>query len=287
MSTRRETSLRFRYQDFGRWASLTEVFLAYLFFLVRIYLFVILGRPRTLWFLDHVGWLTLHYWREWIGRHLGLSCLLGRASTRWGYAYFRVFASDAIYLSDEYEPAVTGLVERSRGKVFVDIGANIGRYTLIAAQNFKRVITIEPHPATFRVLRYNVSRHKNVIAIRAAVADIDGHAELHLGPHSSAHSSLTPKIGWPEGTILVPSMRLISLFRCLKLESVDLIKVDAEGAEGLILEDSHSIMPHIKAWIVEVHPLNDKTYIENLLRTNGYRTEWADEVRLHAFMEPR
>ncbi len=284
MSTRGENTLRWRYQDFGKWASLTEYGLACLFLLVRICLFAILGRPRTLRFLDHVGWSTVHYWREWIGRRFGLSCLFGRASTRWGYVYFRPFASDAIYLSDEYEPAVTRLIERSSGKVFVDIGANIGRYALIAAGGFKKVIAIEPHHETVRILRYNLAQHKNAIAVRAAVSDVDGYAEFHLGLHS-AHSSLASKTALLEGTIPVRTVRLVSLFRCLKLESVDLIKVDAEGAERLILRDSYSIMPRIVAWLVEVHPPNDKTYIESIFRDNGYRTKWVDELRLYAFME--
>jgi hypothetical protein len=55
--------------------------------------------------------------------------------------------------------------------------------------------------------------------------------------------------GSRERTIAVSCTRL-SLLRSLRLESADLIKVDAEGTEDLILRDSYSIMPYIRAWKV-------------------------------------
>ncbi len=79
------------------------------------------------------------------------------------------------------------------GGVFVDVGANIGTYTLVASEvPGARVISIEPHPATFAQLVENVKRNvrENVVCINVALSDRLGSVCLTDRPDSSVNRVL-------------------------------------------------------------------------------------------------
>ena len=60
-------------------------------------------------------------------------------------------------LAPGYEPAVEKKVKELRDGLFVDVGANVGRYTVAAAKNGNRVIAIEPSPETFTCLSETIA----------------------------------------------------------------------------------------------------------------------------------
>src|SRR5438552_3530867 len=67
------------------------------------------------------------------------------------------------------------------GGTFVDVGANIGTYTLVASEaRAARVISIEPHPGTFTRLLENVRRNERstVTCLNVALSDHDGSVRL-------------------------------------------------------------------------------------------------------------
>ena len=125
------------------------------------------------------------------------------------------------------------------GMMVVDVGANVGMYTLIAARLVGpsgRVISFEPTPRTFAILRDNIQINGlletgRVELHRVAITDRVGTARLGVHAANSGHNSL-----FPEG----PDLQLIdvattSLDAALAdLARVDVVKIDAEGAEPLI-----------------------------------------------------
>src|SRR5688572_13598445 len=79
------------------------------------------------------------------------------------------------------------------GGVFVDVGANVGAFSLIASeQSAARVVAYEPHPATFELLRQNLQRNErsNVQAICAAAGNSDGEIRISDTPGSSTTHAL-------------------------------------------------------------------------------------------------
>jgi len=88
-----------------------------------------------------------------------------------------------------FEPYETTLIESEirPGDVVLDIGANIGYYTLIFARlvgERGRVYAFEPDPTNFRLLKKNVraNGYQNVIFVKKAVADSSGSMPLYLCP---------------------------------------------------------------------------------------------------------
>ena len=96
---------------------------------------------------------------------------------------------DALELAtrEVYERTATGIVQReiNEGDVVLDIGANIGYYTLLAARLVGptgQVIAFEPDQTNFALLRKNVEAngYRNVVLVNKAVSDHNGTAELFL-----------------------------------------------------------------------------------------------------------
>lgn len=125
------------------------------------------------------------------------------------------------------------------GMTVVDVGANIGYYTVMAALaigNNGHVIAYEPAPENFSFLKSNISLNKlsNVIAVQKALSDHSGIETLYLtennkGTHSFANNRKVKK------SITVPTDTLDNSLEKMGTEHVDIIKMDVEGAEPMVI----------------------------------------------------
>ncbi|HYV28176.1 MAG TPA: FkbM family methyltransferase [Candidatus Eisenbacteria bacterium] len=134
------------------------------------------------------------------------------------------------------------------GMVVLDIGGNIGYYTVQLSPLVGptgKVVVFEPNPTMIRELQRNVelNRLSNVIVQPVALSDQAGEAEFHCPPSGwEGHGSLRPNMTFQTiGKITVPTRRLDDVLEELKITSVDLIKIDVEGAEWGIFKGS----PHL------------------------------------------
>jgi FkbM family methyltransferase len=144
-------------------------------------------------------------------------------------------------LADMYEPEVTQLVGSTllRGMTLVDAGASVGYYTLLGSRlvgHTGRVYSFEPEAEVHRYLELNVERNAvaNVVTIRKALAERTSLAvfipsALEGGFISSRQASKAP-------AVTIETVSLDSFFEALGWPSVDLIKLDVEGAEGSVLD---------------------------------------------------
>lgn len=124
------------------------------------------------------------------------------------------------------------------GMTVVDIGANVGYYTLLAARLVGprgKVYAFEPSPGNFALLSQNVQAngYENVVLIPKAVSDRSGVAALHIDRASSGGHTLSGFHDGPD-SISVESVSLDDYFSG-ECRAIDLLKMDAEGAEGSIL----------------------------------------------------
>lgn len=122
--------------------------------------------------------------------------------------------------------------------VFIDVGANIGLYSLWAARRVGpagRVIAVEPHPATADRLSFNIAANAlaNIRVVQAAVGEAPGVADLHAsGGGNSGQSSLLEDVAFrPEGTFEVPVRTLLDIVSAAGVTAIDVLKVDIEGYE--------------------------------------------------------
>lgn len=146
--------------------------------------------------------------------------------------------SENVYEVFDGDLADTGIV--------VDIGANIGAFTLYAAKlGAKKVIAVEPEPQNLELLRMNIADNKAHSDCEFIVDQrgIGGYIGTALINHKHGDSSIvyehsadanTPA-GKEEFTTTIRTTTLDGLFKDHSLEFVDVLKIDIEGREGELL----------------------------------------------------
>jgi len=146
-----------------------------------------------------------------------------------------------------YEPLETGLLKRELGpgQTFVDIGANIGYYTLIAARRVGpagRVYAFEPDPDNFELLRINVelNGYTNVVLVNKAVAEKARTTRLYLSESNKGDHRLYDS-GDGRRFINVPVVSLDGFFKNLD-KKIHFIKMDIQGAEAAALEGMKGVI---------------------------------------------
>ena len=124
------------------------------------------------------------------------------------------------------------------GMTVVDVGANVGYYTLLAARlvgEKGKVFAFEPSSDNFALLKRNVEEngYKNVVLVPKAVSDRSAKARLLIDRASSGSHSLSASRGGAD-FVDVETVSLDEYFAG-GLERIDVLKIDAEGAEMAIL----------------------------------------------------
>ena len=161
-----------------------------------------------------------------------------------------------------YEPLTTQLVKDilRPGDAFVDIGANIGWFTLLAAPlvgDTGKVIAFEPEPANMAILKQNIALNTlhNVELAATAVADRNETMTLYLCPTDrGSHALYRTDDG--RSSIQVAAVRLDDYLGAFA-GRIALIKMDIEGAEGQAVAGMQSLLkrnPGVKI-IMEFSPL--------------------------------
>lgn len=170
-----------------------------------------------------------------------------------------------MYYQDFSEPDTADFLLRflKPGMVFLDVGAHVGEYTLLAAQAVGptgEVHAFEPNPEIFQLLSNNVQLNNlsNVVCNSCAVSDLAEEREFEVCKEPSV-SSLKTQAGHGRKdkileSIRVPSIRLNTYwFRYNK--RIDLVKIDVEGAEMLVFLGAEKLLnlPEGQApiWIFE------------------------------------
>jgi FkbM family methyltransferase len=174
-----------------------------------------------------------------------------------------------IYYFGLWEPDITAWVRRrlARGDVFLDVGANIGYYSLLASRMVGphgSVVAVEASPTTFRVLLDNVAMNgvANVRALNLAASEHPGRVKLYRG--SEYHSGLATVVeerGFELGAEVeaeVPAAPLNSILSAEEMRRLRLAKIDVEGAEAQVVAGMGSLIergrPDLEI-IIEIDPV--------------------------------
>jgi len=137
--------------------------------------------------------------------------------------------------SNHHHFEIEFLLDRiEEGDTVVDIGANIGLYSLCLAEKVGRegrVFALEPHPGNCRLLRKNLAVNglENVTIIEKAASDVTGPARLYLANDSDSLHRLH-RSSLCRHSMEVETIRLDDCFQDTD-DQISLLKLDVEGAE--------------------------------------------------------
>ena len=164
----------------------------------------------------------------------------------------------SIYLGT-FEPAETLEVKSylKEGMTFVDAGANVGYYTLLAASlvgKTGQVIAFEPSPYAFRRLEQTLEQNElgQVRIECAGLSDQTGELQLFIPITSGNHTpTMVPNLGGDP--FAVPIQRLDEYLEESRIDRVDLLKVDVEGFEPNVMRGAagHIAKGRIRAVLCE------------------------------------
>lgn len=159
----------------------------------------------------------------------------------------RIAISPSIGVHGNYEAAETELLKKivKKGAVVVDVGANIGWYTLLSARlagKNGKVVAFEPEPANYALLKKSIERNtfENVLAFDCCVSNMAGTRKLWLTKKNLGAHSTVKKMS--DRAIDVEAVTLDSFLSKLEIQTVDLLKVDVEGAEPEVFEGAQEYL---------------------------------------------
>ena len=160
--------------------------------------------------------------------------------------------SDWLFIRRTWEPFESGLIKRvlRPGATFIDIGAHIGYYTLLAARQVGpqgRVLAFEPAPDNYKLLARNVDQNGFggiVHRENSAVAEHSTELTLYLSVLNDADHRVYPSspdddkmfnYGQARAKLAVPAISLDEYLEQHPLGPVHVIKLDVQGAELSVL----------------------------------------------------
>jgi len=180
---------------------------------------------------------------------------------------FEAYASNRIH-----EKATTELFKKvvKEGEVVVDLGANVGYFTLLAAKLVGpkgKVFSFEPEPKNYNYLEQNIelNNYNNVQSFQKAVSDKNGKTKLYICDYDTGHHTINKFEGvqaYSRGRIVeeksveIETITLNEFFKD-KEELINVIKMDIEGAEALALAGMDNILKKNKKLkiFIEFFPL--------------------------------
>lgn len=165
-------------------------------------------------------------------------------------------------------------------KVILDLGANYGAFTLLAAHQAKKsqIISLEPFPKMFERLCENVASHqlqKRVTCLPFAIAKDSGLSKMSLEDGPDQSRGLLPENTENQLSVSVKTISLSELLEYihsnLATREIDLVKMDIEGSEHQWLpEISASVLQSIRSWQMEYHPNGCKQKLFQALEKAGF-----------------
>lgn len=178
-----------------------------------------------------------------------------------------------IFFDNVYEDEI---VKVSPNDIVVDIGSNVGFFS-VYCQMFgpKQVISVEPDVENFICLLKNVKSFDNVYCHNFAISNKTGVEPFtystngSAGSHLSKYDELIQDKNCKKTNVI--TLTINDFFEFLKIDRIDYLKMDCEGAELDIFETIEtSNLNKIKKISLEFHSNEIKEKIVEVLTNNGF-----------------
>jgi len=146
----------------------------------------------------------------------------------------------------------------------IDLGANIGLFSIFAAPVCERIFSVEPTPSHFSLMKelVDLAGVKNIEMLNLAVGLEDGESEFNIHERNSTMNSFISHRTDPHSgkTVKVKTKTLNSIIDSLDIDRVGFVKMDIEGFENeIIFEDSfEEALTKIDGLYVEVHDFEER-----------------------------
>jgi len=171
-------------------------------------------------------------------------------------------------LNNNFEREIQDWFQCPKNGVFIDVGANIGRYVIQLTNKASKIIAFEPSPDTFKTLNKNIEINNisNVETHQVALWNKDEPLEFYIYT-SSGRNSVGIKPGTIIKKIIVQGKRFQTFIEngIVKLNRLDLVKIDVEGSEYEVIQGMEVMLKTFyPRLIVEIKEPNEIKVIQKL-----------------------
>lgn len=149
------------------------------------------------------------------------------------------------------------LLSEAEDYTILDIGANIGLFSLYAKDSAARIIALEPTPATFNMLQKLTVNESKIEPVAVALSGHNGTVDFYVNNNPTINS-LVNKVG---EKVTVEARKIATILKEHNLDYVDFVKCDIEGGEMFAItnETISEVADRIGCWAVEMHQTNADT----------------------------
>jgi FkbM family methyltransferase len=188
-----------------------------------------------------------------------------------------------LWFTGTYEPGLLRALHDALrpGDVVVDVGAHVGVHALSAARRLRelgggRVIAFEPTDDSSAAVRLAAARNElPVEVVRAGLGEADGTIELRGDPrYGSADAGVRSQFGEGEVVATAPLLAFDGWAERNRLDRLDVVKIDIEGAEMLALRGMRDSLKRLKPRLLAIE-------VKDVVMERGP----GDEASLHALLE--
>ena len=192
-----------------------------------------------------------------------------------------------------WEPAISQIVASLplEGRTFIDIGANLGWYSLLTSRCVGatgRVVAIEASPDIFADFQRNLTLNgcRNVRAVNQAVWREESEITLYSGPsHNSSMTTVSAEFAESSGGRAtghtIPARPLGMILTEEEIRTAGLVKIDVEGAEAEVMEGMMDVLdrfPQDVKFLMEITEDEASNRIVETFRSRGFRMFIIDNV---------
>jgi FkbM family methyltransferase len=171
-----------------------------------------------------------------------------------------------------------------QGDIVIDIGANIGRYTIISSKRVGtkgKVVAIEAHPGNFEILNRNIKLNQltNIIPLNYAAYSKETKIKLYVPDEESGYTiyhTLMERTGKKFVEVNANTLDYLLQLNEIRQEEVNWIKIDVEGAEFEVLKGATNVLSKSKdiALLIEVHGQNNYRPLVEFLSSYNFKIEF-------------
>lgn len=250
---------------------------------------------------------------NWTTRYTLLSQMVERGlAVRNHYWYSRIVANQKtrvfdvripndkqLYLRTQDMPMVHEIFKRedyrlplekslNEAAVVLDLGANIGLASIFFQQHYfpnARFIAVEPSPKNIAVLQQNLANNIEkaeivpvVVSNKTGLVRIDD-TEVGFNVHVLKPKKAQNTEG-EKGTEVI-ALTLLQIIEDLKIEHIDLLKMDIEGTEKEVLHDAAPWISKVQMMVIELHGDYTETHLRRDIEPFGFVVSKANAKHLY------
>lgn len=152
----------------------------------------------------------------------------------------------------------------------VDLGGNVGLFSLYVSPIAKTIYTVEPDPKHFEICSNTLSKTKQVLLYNLAISNTAGTTTFFRSSWNSSGNTIVPN---SLGTLEEVTVKTNTLYNIIKDTEIDYVKMDIEGGEKVIYNDPTFPFENIKQIEISVHPVYgvDINMILSKLNEKGFK----------------